>query len=40
MSLHEVAFLPPEQISTPHFINIAAEVKASGPPHVISCGWV
>ena len=33
MGFLDVAFRPPELVFTPHFLKIALEVKASGPPH-------
>ena len=35
MCFLDVAFLPTEIVFPPHFLNIAVEVKASGPPHVL-----
>ena len=34
MGFQDVVFLPSELVSPPHFLGIAVEVKASGPPHV------
>ena len=31
----DVAFLPPELVFSPHFLEIVVEVKTSGPPPVL-----
>ena len=35
MDFKDLAVLPSELVIQPHFLKIAVEVKASGPPHVL-----
>ena len=35
LGFQDVAFLPSRASLQPHFLQIAVEVKASGPPHVL-----
>ena len=35
MGFQDVAYLPSRARSTPHFLKIAVELKASGPSHIL-----
>ena len=35
MGFQDVAFLPSELVFPPHFLGIAVDVNASGPPYVL-----
>ena len=36
MAIHDLSFLSPRAGFPPHFLKIVVEVKASGPPHVLT----